>query len=158
MPIQWRTQYGDSKLEKADSKAAEILCEDETLTVQNAPDADINQVIKRFGITDGSVLPTSLGFPIGPEFYGDFSDIPDLRTALETQRQVGETFAQLPADLRARFRNDPYALWEYVNDPKNLDEAVQLGLLSRLDPTPNSTVESGTNNAPASSASAPNTP
>lgn len=134
--IKWRTQYDDAA-DKAAREATDITCPEDVQASQDLSNSDINQIVARFGITDGSVLPTTLGFPIGPEYYGDFTEIPDLRGALDAQRNISEIFAELPAKVRSRFQNDPYALWEFVNDSNNLEEAVTLGLLSRIDPEPN---------------------
>lgn len=39
-------------------------------------------------------------------------------------------FASLPATVRARFSNDPYQALRFVDDPKNLPEAIKLGIAS----------------------------
>lgn len=148
--MKWRTQY-DYDADAKEREATDILCEDETMTVQGAPDADINALVARFGITDGSQLPTQLGYPIGPEYYGDFSDVPDLRQALENAKLTEELFMTLPAQVRARFENNAFNLWSFVNDPANAEEAVTLGLLSRVAPEASQAPKTGD-----SGASAPN--
>lgn len=155
--IKWRTQY-DDEADARERKATDIFCPEDVQTSQDLSNSDINQIVARFGITDGSVLPTSLGFPIGPEYYGDFTEIPDLRGALDAQRNISEIFAELPAKVRSRFQNDPYALWEFVNSPENLEEAVTLGLLSRRDPEPNKADSGQPKPAPGTSAPDPVTP
>lgn len=150
--IKWRTQY-DDEADARERKATDIYCPEDVQTSQDLSNSDINLIVARFGINDGSSLPTNLGFPITPEYYGDFTEIPDLRGALDAQRNITEIFAELPAKVRSRFQNDPYALWEFVNDSNNVEEAVTLGLLSRIDPTPNK-ADSG-QPAPAPGASAP---
>lgn len=126
----WRIQYDYDA--DADVRAAtDILCEDESLTMQDAPDADLNALVARMGINDGSLLP---GMQLGvadPRFYGDFTDMPDLRSALDRLHDAEYKFADLPATIRNRFRNDPYELHAWVSDPQNLEEAVKLGLLHR---------------------------
>lgn len=92
-----------------------------------AADCDINNIMRAYG---------SQGMPIPPEvldvrYYGDLSDVPDLQTALDRIREASERFASLPSALRAQFSNSPAELWEFVNDPRNADEAVNLGLLKR---------------------------
>lgn len=134
--IKWRTQY-DDVADAKEREATDISCPEDVQTSQDTSNSDINQIVARFGIGDGSVLPTTLGYPIGPEYYGDFSEIPDLRGALDAQRNIQEIFAELPAKVRSRFKNDPYALWEFVNDPESTEEAVTLGLLSPIDPGAN---------------------
>lgn len=114
-----------------------ILCEDDSLTVEGpARDADINVLVKRYGI-DKSGMPVA---PIDPSAYGDLSEAPDLKTAMDRIRDANERFAALPASMRRRFNNDAAQLWDFVNDPQNGDESVSLGLLQREEssvvPTP----------------------
>lgn len=123
----WRHQYDEDR-DEYEGLAAAIECLDESLAIQNAPDADLNEIIRRFGLNDGSVLPANLGVT-DPKYYGDFSDIPDLREALHRLHDAEDKFSQLPADIRKRFDNDPIALYEWVSDKDNHDEAVKLKLL-----------------------------
>lgn len=103
-----------------------------SLTSQHfAKDADLNEIVRRFGINDGSIPPAALD----PSFYGDFSSVPDFREALEQTRLANERFAALPAEIRNRFQNDPVLLWDFVTDPQNFEEAIKLGLLKR-EPAP----------------------
>lgn len=124
-PITWRHQY--------DEEADEFYGA-ETSTVNNEPSmtqqhfkegTDINNIVASFGITDGAVPPVALD----PRFFGNFVDVPDFREALDATRLAQERFDALPAELRSRFGNDPVALWEFVNDPRQTDEAIRLGLL-----------------------------
>lgn len=122
--FQWRSAYDGT--EEAEGAAAITYCEDESLAQQQfAEEADINVLVKRFGLDKGA-LPVA---PLDPSFYGDFSDVPDLRTALERVREAENRFMDLPAALRAKFDNSAAKLWHWVNDPINSDEAVRLGLL-----------------------------
>lgn len=125
--IPWRTQY-DTQRDEEEGLEATINCQDESLTMQSfAEDADLNVIAKRFGLD-------KTGIPVGefdPNSYGDFTDVPDLRTALDIIRDAKHKFMELPPKLRARFHNDPSELWDFVRDPENGDEAVRLGLLLR---------------------------
>jgi len=134
--MKWRTQYDVEADEDARLDSA-IHCEDETRTVQDYPDTDINELMRKFGVTDGSTLPTNLGIPIDASYYGDFSEIPDLRQAIENTQIAKDRFMALPASLRAEFDNDPYSLYLWVTDPRNGEEAVKKGLLSKLAEDPN---------------------
>ena len=123
----WRHQDDD----KADAECREntgIRCEEESLTQQHfAKDCDVNVIAKRYGL-DQSKMPVA---PLDPRAYGDFTNVPDLRTALEQVRTAEEHFNALPPRLRARFDNRPFKLWDFVNDPDNWEEAERLGLLQR---------------------------
>lgn len=122
---------------EADEKAGEAcitIFEDESLTQQQfAEDCDLNVLAYRFGLS-GKPLPVEA---IDPSYYGDLSDVPDLRTALDLVNDAKNKFLELPSKLRNRFDNSPAKLWAFVNDPENADEAVRLGLLARFqDETP----------------------
>lgn len=63
--------------------------------------------------------------------YGDFSSIPtDLRECLVIVRRADELFMTLDAHVRRRFDNDPAKMLDFLNDPKNRSEAVELGLVN----------------------------
>lgn len=133
--FRWRHQWADDEREQVERDIAAIDCQaaDDGMTQQHfATDADINTIVKRFGITDHSQLPAVTD----PRYYGDFSDAPSFREALHNLMDAQERFEQLPADLRKRFNHDPIDLYEWVNDPNNAEEAEQLGLLKRMEPTP----------------------
>jgi hypothetical protein len=54
----------------------------------------------------------------------------------------------LPADVRARFENDPANLLDFMVNPANNAECIKLGLIDRESghvSSSNSAVESGTN-------------
>lgn len=108
------------------SNASGLLCEDESLAVQSSRDeCDINTIVKRFGLT--GELPGDVDMPQS----GDYSGIGDFHSAMNVVRQAQEEFLRVPADIRARFANDPQAFSEFFNDPANQDEAIRLGLASR---------------------------
>lgn len=85
-------------------------------------ECDINTLVKRFGIT--GQLPENVRMPQ----YGDFSDAVDYQSALNAVLAADESFMQLPADVRARFSNDPGKFVDFCSDPKNREEAIKLGL------------------------------
>jgi phage internal scaffolding protein len=100
-----------------------LECLDESLTVQSdATDADINTIVKRFGIT--GQLPTNVRAPM----YGDFTEVFDFRSAQDAIIAARESFMEMPADVRSRFANDPALFGDFCSDPKNLDEMRKLGL------------------------------
>ncbi|WNK13188.1 MAG: internal scaffolding protein [Microvirus sp.] len=128
--FQWR-QQGDLEQDKIAGDACITYCLEESLTQQHfSEDADLNVLVRRFGI-DKRPLPH---VPLDPSYYGDMTNVPDLRTVLDIAHDAREKFAALPAKTRARFNNQPTQLWDFVNDPENADEAVRLGLLRRPEP------------------------
>lgn len=60
--------------------------------------------------------------------YGDFTDVKDYRSALDAVIQAQEAFDGFPAELRARFSNDPAQFLDFVQDPSNMEEMISLGL------------------------------
>lgn len=127
--IDWRTQYDlEDEIAHGDFTATEF--NDPSLTQQQfKQDADLNVIVKRFGITKAHIPAPGA---TDPRYYGDFSDAFDLSEALHRTRTAQEHFESLPAELRNRFANDPVRLLDFVMDPENKDEAVKLGLLKNV--------------------------
>lgn len=108
-------------------KGPRIDCsKDKPLTQQSAKDeCDINIIIER--MKRGLDLPT---VDPRPPKYGDFTQIPtDLRDCLAEVKMANDLFMTLDAKVRFRFENNPVLLLDFLNDPKNRDEAIALGLV-----------------------------
>lgn len=69
--------------------------------------------------------------------YGDFSGEIDFHTAQNRIQQAYDEFMTLPATMRKRFNNDPGHLLEFLNNPENAAEAIELGIIAR--PVPEAT-------------------
>jgi len=94
---------------------------------------DINHIINRFQRTQRLPEPIPGQRPRKPMF-GDFSQLPE--TYHEMQNHViniQTQFLQLPAKIRKRFHNNPSNMIQFLDDPKNKQEALDLGF---LDPPP----------------------
>jgi phage internal scaffolding protein len=101
-----------------------LHCSDPSLAQQNSKDeCDINVIMERFG--RGMALPENFR----PPQYGDFEGIADYQGAMNAVVQARESFDQMPAQLRARFHNDPTELIDFLADGENRPEAVKLGLV-----------------------------
>jgi len=110
----------------AASDESGLACEEPTLAQQHFKDeCDINNILRQFNIT--GLLPEA---PLSPR-YGDFTGIMDYHTALNAVIAAEDGFMALPADLRARFANDPENLINFLNDESNKDEAIKLGLVDQ---------------------------
>ena len=113
------------------SKETGLFCEDESLAIQSAEEeTNINTIVKRFGLT--GELPGDIAMPQS----GDFTNIPDFHSAMNLIRKTQEEFMKVPADIRARFGNDPQAFMAFCEDDNNREEARRLGLLKAVDPIP----------------------
>lgn len=120
-----------------------LACDDPSLAIQSAKDeADINTIVRRFGLT--GELPSDVAMPRS----GDFAGVPDFHGAMNLVRQAQEEFLRVPAEIRARFGNDPGAFIAFCEDPANLEEARRLGLAKPVAPT----VASSGGDAPAAGA------
>lgn len=108
------------------SRETGLRCEDESLTKQSfVEDADINVLVKRFGL--GYEMPEELV----PPQYVDFAEVFDFQSAMNAVREAQEAFDAMPADVRSRFNNDPQRLLEFVEDGRNMEEAIRMGLAVR---------------------------
>lgn len=114
----------------AASDAAGLECRDPSLTIQSqAQDADINVIVKRFGLT--GQLPQVLR----PPSYEDFSEsVDDYRSALDLVAAADASFMKMPAEVRKRFDNDPAEFVDFCNNPDNLEEMKKLGLVDVVAP------------------------
>ena len=87
---------------------------------------DVNNIMKRYekaGLTMADLPKVAAGI------YGDFSSAGDYMQAALKVAQAKSSFEALPADIRARFGNDPAALIDFLSKPENKDEAIRLGLV-----------------------------
>lgn len=132
--MKWRKQWDD--IGNADAEAETLLIiTDPGMTLQApAEEADINVIIKRFGITDGSAPLPYWSSQAG--LYGDISEFPQDPTEIANiMRDAELRFMALPGDVRQRFTT-PQDLFEFLGDEKNADEARKLGLLKPIEPKP----------------------
>ena len=95
-------------------------------------EVDINRIMKKY----------RAGVPIthlnrGAGFYADFTEVKDYGSALNSLAKAQSSFMQLPAQLRARFGNDPGQLLQFLSDKNNRDEAIKLGLVTATAPNAN---------------------
>lgn len=108
-----------------------LVCDDDSLAVQSERDeCDINTIVRRFGLT--GVLPSGVRQPT----YGDFVGVSDYQSALAVIESADESFYAMPADVRARFGNDPAQFVDFCSDPANLSEMRKLGLAVPETPEP----------------------
>lgn len=101
-----------------------LRCEDPSLARQSfKEECDINTIVKRFGLS--GELPKGVRMPS----YGDFTGIYDYASAMNAIVAARESFDTMPANVRARFNNEPADFVAFCSDDRNRDEAVKLGLV-----------------------------
>lgn len=100
-----------------------------SLTQQNqSDDANINTIVKRFGLT--GKLPEN----VPPVFNADFEEAFDFRTAHNAIIEARNSFNTMPPNIRARFANDPGEFVDFCSNPENMEEMVRLGLAIQRPP------------------------
>lgn len=96
---------------------------------QFARECDINVIVSQFQKT-GLVTHLANGAPQSGDFT-DFGDSTYFQSAQNYLIEAQSAFDALPAEVRARFSNDPAKLLDFVNNQDNQDEAIKLGLAVR---------------------------
>lgn len=62
--------------------------------------------------------------------YGDLTGL-DFKRSMDMITNANQMFMELPSSIRKRFRNSVGELIKFMDDPKNRDEAIALGLIDR---------------------------
>lgn len=93
-------------------------------------ETDINSIVARF--QKGQDISASVRERVAK--YGDFSNVPSYQTALDFIVRSTGMFMSLDATVRERFFNDPGRMIAFLQDAKNYDEAVKLGLVVPREP------------------------
>lgn len=129
MSLAYFKKFGNKTVTDDDRPKVARFCEADysksvSLTTQApADEVDINKIVAR--IKKGQTVMASNAEP----FYGDVSFLGGLQEAIIKVQEADDLFMQFPAELRERFENDPVKFVEFLEDPKNLDEARSLGLV-----------------------------
>jgi len=118
-----RSAYNYDMEEASDESG--LSCPEPTRAQQQfKEECDINTIVERFGLT--GELPRDVRVPVN----GDFADaVTDFQSAMNLALEAEKGFMAMPANVRARFNNDPGQLVAFVSDPSNREEARSLGLL-----------------------------
>lgn len=113
---------------RANSDDVAISDTGESMAIQSEKDnVDINNIVDKWtrtGVVNGGAK--------APQF-GDFSDMGDYQSMLNSVIEAESKFMELPAETRAKFGNDPARLIEAAQDPANLELFRSLGM---ADPAP----------------------
>lgn len=97
----------------------------ESLTQQHYKDeCDVINIIKRHD-RNGIIEHVQRG----QARYGDFSAVSDYREALDLVRDAQSEFMSIPSDIRKKFDNDPGKFYEFVSNPENKEELIEMGFI-----------------------------
>lgn len=66
-------------------------------------------------------------------FFGDATAVTDLAEATAFVKSAEDQFDALPAGIREYFDNDPVLLVEFMQDPENREEGIELGIIKPSD-------------------------
>lgn len=89
--------------------------------------ADLNKIMERARRTGAPIQGPGVPGNREPRFLHVTGQ--SFHEMLTQVQQVQGAFAGLPAKVRKRFSNNPMLLLDFVSDPKNAAEAVELGIL-----------------------------
>jgi len=118
-----RSPFNYDRNEASDETAISTPEADRRTQQHQSDEADINLIVKRFGVTGQLPIRNQL-----PPLTEDFTEVFDFHSAQQLIREATEAFNALPADVRLRFSNDPGAFVDFSSDPDNLPELRKMGL------------------------------
>lgn len=106
-----------------------VACDPEKGAKQSfKEECDINSILSRHR---SGAMVTHVNANEGR--FADVSGISDYRESIERVRSANDFFMGLPALVRARFENDPAFFLDFIADPLNAAELVELGLTPALE-------------------------
>lgn len=116
----------EEEMTKAERNPTALYCDEPSMTKQSFKDeCDINLIVQR-AVSGADISHVNSRVAQ----YGDFTNIPDFQAALDMVNRAHGMFMSLDGFVRERFSNDPAKMVSFLNDPKNRDEAIRLGLVN----------------------------
>lgn len=113
---------------------------------------DIHKILDRYNRT-GLVDHVAKGVAQ----YGDFTNVNEYQEALNITLRAQQSFAGLPAKVRAKFGNDPGAFFEFATNPENHEKLVEMGLANAPAPASSPVRVEVVNNSGGQAAEGPGT-
>lgn len=105
-----------------DHKTKGLVC-GESLTDQSfKSECDINFLWNKYSNLGGLPLPEK------PPVFADVTAV-SYRNCQDLIKEINSSFDGLSSEVRAKFKNDPARLLDFLGDERNRDEAVRLGLV-----------------------------
>lgn len=97
-------------------------------THQSMADAcDVNTIVGKFTVTGFASHVNA-----GEYQFGDFSSAGDFQNQMDRIAEAKTQFESLPVRLRSKVNHDPTKIMDYMADPKNRDELVEMGVLEKV--------------------------
>jgi len=124
--IEFRTAYDGSGDYYSEITGLDCSVEPSLTKQSFREEADINNIVNR--LLRGELVNNLNEKPLQ---YGDVSEITDYHTSLNQVKAAENLFMQIPAEIRVQFNNDPGQFVDFVNDPKNSDALIEMGLATR---------------------------
>jgi len=93
-------------------------------------ECDLNQIMKKYMKT-GVITPEILNKR--QAIFADVSEVGDYQACHETVQASQDAFMTLPSKIRTRFENDPGQLLDFCADPGNRKEAIELGIITKVE-------------------------
>lgn len=107
------------------NKKVRTINNEPSLTQQHhKQECDVNYIVKKYQKT-GQITHIARDQGV----YADLTKSKDFSDAMNTVVKAKEAFMTLPSDVRKRFGHNPQELISFLQDEKNLDEAIKLGLV-----------------------------
>lgn len=111
-------------IRKNGTRRVQRIISSPSMTEQSHLDeVNINSIMKRARLT--GMVPQRAGSPL----YGDFTSASDFHDMQNKVMEAHDSFRRLPAVIRNQFNNDPGELIAYLDNPENLEGAIELGLV-----------------------------
>jgi phage internal scaffolding protein len=106
-------------------KPSTLICDDGITEQHHTDECNVNTILANYMKT--GVIP-----PLDPNAqYGDLSDF-DYQSMQNQIANANSLFEQLPENVKYRFGNEPYRFLNFVQDEKNYDELVEMGLANNV--------------------------
>lgn len=130
--MKFRNIYS-SREETAKDKKAVVFKQDSMTDQRFKDDCSIQSILARYRVT-GDLAHLGYnpnGVPLKPFKEGDFADIGDYQECLELVMSAKEQFDALPSNIRKEVGNTPEGMLKFINDPKNYERGVELGIFEK---------------------------
>lgn len=119
---------------KAKKRYAKAVCDcsgDELITEQShKADVDINNIIKRHGMD----LINKTALLKSQEYRFDDVTGNDFQEAMYIIKKAEASFQEMPLDIKKRFNFKAEQFLDFVQNPANVPEMIELGLATKVEP------------------------